>query len=105
MSTWGSRGTTSTLDSVPLPPSTAQDLDAVRKVGNFAAHPIKYEHTGVMVDVEPGEAEWNLDTLEKLFDYVFVKPARSALCTAGLNEKLKAAGKPLLKTDDEGDGS
>ena len=31
---------------------------------NFAAHPIKSMHTGEVIEVEPGEAEWLLDTLE-----------------------------------------
>ncbi len=39
-------------------------IDAVRVIGNFAAHPIKSKSTGEIVDVEPGEAEWNLNTLE-----------------------------------------
>ena len=34
--------------------------------------------TGEVIDVEPGEAEWNLDTLERLFDFHFVQPARLA---------------------------
>jgi hypothetical protein len=33
-------------------------LDAIRTIGNFAAHPIKSTSSGEIVDVEPGEAEW-----------------------------------------------
>ena len=49
--------------------------------------------TGAVVDVEPGEAEWNLDVLESLFDFYFVEPTKTAKRKAELNKKLKEAGK------------
>jgi len=85
------------LDRGTLPSHIAEALDAVRNNGNFAAHPIKSQHTGEVIDVEPGEAEWNLDVLESLFDFYFVQPAVLAGKKAALNQKLKAAGKPPLK--------
>ena len=60
-----------------LPSHIADSLDAVRNIGNFAAHPAKSQATGEVVPVEPGEAEWTLDTLEELFDFYFVSPART----------------------------
>lgn len=85
------------LDGNMVPSHLAESLDAVRTVGNFAAHPIKSTSSGEVVDVEPGEAEWNLDTVEALFDFYFVQPARTAAKRAALNQKLKDAGKPALK--------
>ena len=85
------------LDSGKLPSHIADGLDAVRNIGNFAAHPVKSQSTGEIVDVEPGEAEWNLDVLESLFDFYFVSPAKSAARKAALNKKLTDAGKPPLK--------
>jgi len=85
------------LQSKHLPSYIANDLDAVRNVGNFAAHPIKNEHTGEIVDVEPGEAGWQLEILEQLFDFYFVQPAKSAQRQKELNEKLKSAGKKSMK--------
>jgi hypothetical protein len=79
-----------------LPSHISEDLHAVRNIGNFAAHPIKSTETGMIVDVEPGEAEWNLDTIESLFDFYFVGPARAAKRRANLDVKLKAAKKPQL---------
>jgi hypothetical protein len=67
-------------------------LDAVRHFGNFAAHPEKDVATGEIIDVEPGEAEWSLDTLEALFDFYFVQPAKVAARKQALDEKLKKAG-------------
>jgi hypothetical protein len=46
----------------------AEQLDAVRHKGNFAAHPTKSASSGDIMDVEPGEAEWNLDVLDGLFE-------------------------------------
>ena len=52
------------IDSKKLPSYLSEDLDAVRNIGNFGAHPIKSKVTGEIIEVEPGEAEWNLDILE-----------------------------------------
>jgi hypothetical protein len=76
-----------------LPSGVAGALDAAREIGNFAAHPTKSEHSGEIVDVETGEAEWNLDVLDGLFDVFFVQPARLAERKAALNKKLVEAGK------------
>lgn len=63
------------LDSRTLPSHIAEGLDAVRVIGNFGTHPIKSKHTGEVLPVAPGEAEWNLDVLESLFDFYYVQPA------------------------------
>lgn len=85
------------LDQSKLPSSLSGAIDAVRVVGNFAAHPIKSTNTGEIFDVEQGEAEWLLDTLEGLFDYYFVQPAILQRKRDALNTKLSEAGKPHLK--------
>jgi hypothetical protein len=79
------------------PPSyIAKQLHAVRQIGNFAAHPQKDTVTGEILPVEPGEAEWNLEVLQSMFDFQFVKPAQQAKRIQEFNEKLKAAGKQPL---------
>jgi hypothetical protein len=80
-----------------VPSYIADSLDAVRNIGNFATHPMKSTASGQILDVEPGEAEWNLDTVEQLFDFYFVGPAKKAAQKTALNEKLAEAGKPPLK--------
>jgi hypothetical protein len=80
-----------------LPSHLAEGIDAVRNIGNFAAHPIKSTNTGEIVDVEPGEAEWLLDILEGLFDFYFVQPAILKRKREALNAKLADAGKAPLK--------
>ena len=79
-----------------LPSHISNYLHAVRNIGNFAAHGIKSKVTGAIVEVEAGEAEWNLDVLESLFDFYFVEPTKAAKRKADLNLKLKEAGKPLI---------
>jgi hypothetical protein len=75
----------------------SENLDAVRVVGNFAAHPIKSKSTGEIVEVEPHEAEWNLEVLESLFDFYCVQPAIAKKKKDAFNQKMIAAGKPPMK--------
>ena len=44
--------------------------------------------------MEPGEADWNLDVLESLFDFYYVQPAMLLAKRDALNAKLVAAGNP-----------
>ena len=81
-----------------IPRDIADAVDAIRNIGNFAAHPLKYEHTGEIVDVEVGEAEWLLDVLEALFDFTFIEPSRLQTRKDKLNAKLSALGKPPMKS-------
>lgn len=85
------------IDSGKLPSHLSENIDAIRNVGNFAAHPIKSEKTGEVVDVEPGEAGWLLDVLEGLFDFYIVQPAKSKAKRDALDKKLGDAGKPPMK--------
>lgn len=80
-----------------LPSYIADSIDYIRHVGNLAAHPIKDQASGQIVDVEPGEAEWNLDVLDLLFDHYYVKPAQAKQKRDALDAKLQAAGKKPMK--------
>jgi uncharacterized protein DUF4145 len=91
----------SAIEDGGLPSGLASDLDALRTVGNFAAHPIKSTHSGEVVEVEPGEAEWLLGLLEVLFDFYFVRPSHRDAQRESLNAKLREAGKPPLKGTSE----
>lgn len=85
------------ISSKVLPSHLAEAIDAIRNIGNFAAHPIKATATGEVVAVEPGEAEWNLDVLDGLFDFYFVQPAILKAKRDALNAKLASASKPPIK--------
>lgn len=80
-----------------LPSYIAKNVDAIRNIGNFAAHPQKATASNSILDVEPGEAEWTLDVLDSLFDFFYVQPAVEQQKRDALNAKLNAAGKPPLK--------
>lgn len=79
-----------------LPAYIAEQVDAIREIGNFAAHNIKSEHSGEIMDVEPGEAEWNLEVLDMLFDFYYIQPARIQRKRDKVNKKLKEAGRDPL---------
>lgn len=85
------------IDSGKLPSDLSDQIDAIRNVGNFASHPMKSQHSGEILDVLPGEAEWTLDVLEELFDFYFVRPAQRQKKRDALDKKLKDAGKPAMK--------
>lgn len=80
-----------------IPTYLGDAVDAIRNIGNFAAHPLKDTNTGTIVEVEAGEAEWLLEVNEALFDFVFVQPKRLAERKKNLNAKLKSLGKPPMK--------
>jgi hypothetical protein len=80
-----------------IPSYLSQQIDAIRNIGNFAAHPLKDTSTGEVLDVEPGEAEWLLGTIDALFDFAFVQPKRMEELRKKLNLKLNMVGKPPMK--------
>jgi len=90
------------IETQDLPTDLAADLDAVRQVGNFAAHPVKSEHSGELAEVEEGEAEWLLEVLDELFEHHYVRRAARRERRARLNEKLRSFGKPTLAGDADG---
>lgn len=85
------------ISSNNLPSYLSDAVDAVRNIGNFAAHPVKAVASGEVLPVEPGEAEWTLDVLDGLFDFYFVQPSLLKARRDALNQKLTAANKPNLK--------
>lgn len=85
------------IDDPKTPSHLAQSVDGIRQVGNFAAHPMKSTSTGEVVEVEPGEAEWLLDTLEDMFEFLYVQPAAAKAKRDALNKKLADAGKKPMK--------
>lgn len=80
-----------------FPPQIEAELDAIRHSGNFAAHPLQSNSTGSIIDVEKHEAEWCLEILADVFDFVFVQPAKRAERKAKLSTKLVDAGKSPMK--------
>jgi Domain of unknown function (DUF4145) len=93
------------LESDHRPPYyLAEDLHRVRKVGNFAAHPIKDEVSEAIVEVEPGEAEWLLDLVGQLLDFYIVGPAIAQEMRDQLDVKGKKAPEPDAEAEAEAGG-
>lgn len=55
---------------------TSTYLDSIKTIGNFSVHVKKSTHTGEILEVEEGEAEWCLEVLELMFDDLYVRPER-----------------------------
>lgn len=71
-----------------LPSDVEELMQAVRKLGNIAAHP--KEAAGVILDVEDHEAEFMLEVIEGLFDHYYVRPARNRTRMDAINNKLSS---------------
>ena len=81
-----------------LPHKLRETVDAIRNFGNFSTHPIDDKTTLQIIEVEPHEAEWCLETIEELFEHFYVGPAAAKAKKAALDAKLKASGKPPSKS-------
>lgn len=80
-----------------IPSHIYEAVDAVRIIGNIAAHPSKDLHTGEIVEVESGEAEWLIEVIEALFDFTFIQPKKLERRKDELNLKLEKLGKTKMK--------
>lgn len=76
------------------PSELSRNLHYLREIGNFAAHPIKSERTGEIMPVEPDEAEWALEVVDRLFDYYFVAPGKDEARRREFDGRAADAGRP-----------
>ena len=79
------------------PEHLRRSIDAIRHVGNWAAHPLKERASGIIVDVSYDEASWLLEIIEELFEVYFVRPIIDEEKRKMVNEKLSKLGKPPLQ--------
>jgi Domain of unknown function (DUF4145) len=80
-----------------IPESLRVTVDTIRNFGNFSAHPVTDLTTLQIIDVEPEEADWCLETIEEMFRHFYVRPQQAKERKALLDAKLAAAGKPPSK--------
>ncbi len=73
------------ITNAGLPGYCTDSLHDLRKIGNMATHPNKSTATDEYLEIEPGEAEWTLDTLDALFGHYFVESAKTAARKAALD--------------------
>lgn len=72
-----------------LPPYLQTLIDLVRKLGNIAVHPKKDKETGLILDVEPKEADLMLTTLEGLLDFYYVQAEKWEKAAEDINKKYE----------------
>jgi len=84
------------IDKRNMPSYIVDMLDSVRMIGNFGAHPNKSLTTGLIIDVEPEEANHNLYVVEHLFDFYYVKPYVIKERKDQINAKIVDSGKTKL---------
>ncbi len=70
-----------------------EHLDAVREIGNYAAHPRKSYATGEILQVEPEEAEFTLRTVRLLMDHWYVQEKNEDEQVRQLREKLDGSSR------------
>jgi Domain of unknown function (DUF4145) len=72
-----------------------ENLHYLREIGDFSAH-TKKDAQGEVIEVSREEAEWTLQVISGLFDYLIVAPETDKAIRSRIDEKLKAAGrKPI----------
>ena len=75
-----------------LPSAIRSTIDAVRHLGNLAAHPTADKASLAIIDVDPDEAEWCLEIIEALFEHYYsVESSEAKRRLANLNAKLSRA--------------
>ena len=79
--------------SYALPSSLKDSLDGIRGFGNLGAHPEADPDSGHLLNVEDGEAEWCLHVLERLFEHLYINPARDSNAMEALRKKQDKARK------------
>jgi hypothetical protein len=86
------------LASKQVPRYLADVLEGVRHFADFAAHPEKGTAPDAVSDVQAGEAEWLLDTLDGLFSFYFVQPAETQKRRAALLERIDIPWKNMVNS-------
>ena len=72
-----------------LPMALREVVDAIRRFGNFSAHPVTSSTSSQIIEVDPNEAEWCLEVIGALFEHYYVRPAKNAAMLNSLNDKLR----------------
>src|SRR3972149_1391488 len=69
------------------PYAVRDNVRYLNEIGDFSSHTQK-DDQAKLIDVEPDEAKWTLDLIERLFDYFIVTPAKDAEMRAAMDQKI-----------------
>jgi hypothetical protein len=78
------------IDDSKLPQHLLESLEEVLNISNFNLCPVKSISPSEICEIEPVEAEWNLEVLEMLFDFYFVQPEKMRLKKETLHKKHRS---------------
>ena len=70
------------LSENSLPPDINDTIQTVRRFGNFSSHPPSDRSGNGIADVDPGEADWCLDVIERLINYFYTDPVKASAIAA-----------------------
>ncbi len=78
------------------PRTLRESLHRFREVANLGAHTTTSDQ-GEVIRIERDEAEWTLDLVERLFDYLIVTPAADKKMRDAIDAKIETAKRKPIK--------
>jgi hypothetical protein len=78
------------------PRALRENLHRFREAANLGAH-TKTSDQGEVIRIGREEAEWTLDLVERLFEYLIVDPAADQKMRDSIDAKIKSAGRKPIK--------
>jgi hypothetical protein len=83
------------LEQAGLPSAISSGLHHVREAADMSAHTQEEETDDgrAVIDIDREEAEWTLDFVQRLFDYLIIQPARDDAIKARIEDKSARAGR------------
>jgi hypothetical protein len=73
-----------------------ENLHRFREAANLSAH-TAISDQGEAIRIERDEADWTLDLVVRLFDYLIVTAALDKKMRDAIDEKIKSAGRKAIK--------
>ncbi len=83
------------------PSGIRANLHHLREIADLSAH-TKKDDQAQIIEVDLPEAEWTLDLIDRLFDYLIVAPKKDELMRTTVDDKLKQANRrPIAPLPDD----
>jgi hypothetical protein len=85
------------------PSGLTSNLDHLREIADFGAHTQEAEEENeagelevVIIDADRGDAEWTLDLVDRMFEYLIVQPAIDGEMKLKWNKNIERTGRKAL---------
>jgi hypothetical protein len=90
------------------PSSLTDNLEHLREIADFGAHTQEAEQESeggemetVIIDADRDDAEWTLDLVDGLFDYLIVRPQKDEAMKAKWDKNIQRAGRKALRPESD----